>query len=93
MGQYHGKFTFDAFSRLRPIIKRTFSPIDNKNNIQLRYPPYSKLKFQLLKFGLSHYEKFYVDYVFSSRVCYFLIFSLGFVAMFALFQMGVMKTW
>ena len=43
MGRYHGKFGFDTFSHLKPVIIRRFIL-----DVALRYPPYSKLKDKLL---------------------------------------------
>ncbi len=43
MGRYHGKFGFDTFSHLKPVMTRRFIL-----DVALRYPPYSKLKDKLL---------------------------------------------
>lgn len=43
MGRYHGKFGFDTFSHLKPVMTRRFIL-----DIALRYPPYSKLKDKVL---------------------------------------------
>ena len=43
MGRYHGKWGFDTFSHLKPVMTRSFS-----FDVALRYPPYSKLKDKVL---------------------------------------------
>ncbi|KAG6408325.1 hypothetical protein SASPL_131330 [Salvia splendens] len=43
MGAYHGKFSFDAFSHKKPVLKRSFA-ID----ISARYPPYTPGKRRFL---------------------------------------------
>lgn len=37
MGGYHGKFSFDTFTHLKSVLKKS-----NKLDINLRYPPYTK---------------------------------------------------
>ena len=44
MGGYHGKFSFDAFSHRKSILKRFAKP-----DVPLRYAPYSESKIKLLK--------------------------------------------
>lgn len=44
MGQYHGRYSFDTFTRNKAI-ESSFTLID----VPLRYPPYSKKKFDLIK--------------------------------------------
>jgi aldehyde dehydrogenase (NAD+) len=44
MGSYHGKYSFDCFSHMKSINRKSLL-ID----IPLRYPPYSSSKFWLLK--------------------------------------------
>ncbi|XP_057773293.1 aldehyde dehydrogenase-like [Salvia miltiorrhiza] len=44
MGAYHGKFSFDAFSHKKPLLKRSFA-ID----ISARYPPYTPGKRRFLR--------------------------------------------
>ncbi|MGQ8365006.1 aldehyde dehydrogenase family protein [Glaciecola sp. 1036] len=44
MGRYHGKFGFDTFSHHKAVMHRSFS-MENT----LRYAPFSKIKFWLLK--------------------------------------------
>lgn len=48
MGRYHGKWGFDTFSHLKPVMKRSF-----RFDVALRYPPYSKLKDKILSW-FSH---------------------------------------
>ena len=43
MGRYHGKWGFDTFSHLKPVMTRSF-----RFDVALRYPPYSKLKDKVL---------------------------------------------
>lgn len=43
MGRYHGKWGFDTFSHLKPVMIRSF-----RFDVALRYPPYSKLKDKVL---------------------------------------------
>ncbi len=44
MGQYHGKSGFDTFSHLKSVMKRSFL-----FDIPLRYPPFNRFKFNILK--------------------------------------------
>ncbi len=44
MGSYHGKYSFECFSHLKAINRKSFL-ID----LPFRYPPYSKIKFNLIK--------------------------------------------
>jgi aldehyde dehydrogenase (NAD+) len=44
MGSYHGQAGFDTFSHLKTVMKRSFM-----FDIPLRYPPFTSLKFSLLK--------------------------------------------
>ncbi|MFT5278127.1 MAG: aldehyde dehydrogenase (NAD+) [Glaciecola sp.] len=44
MGQYHGKSGFDSFSHKKSVMKRSF-----KFDAAIRYAPFSKFKFMLLK--------------------------------------------
>ncbi|CAA2964362.1 aldehyde dehydrogenase [Olea europaea subsp. europaea] len=44
MGSYHGKFSFDAFSHKKAVLRRSFA-----GDIAARYPPYTTRKLQLLK--------------------------------------------
>ena len=44
MGQYHGRYSFEAFTRNKAV-EYGFTLID----VPLRYPPYSKRKFELIK--------------------------------------------
>ncbi len=48
MGRYHGKWGFDTFSHLKPVMTRSF-----RFDVVLRYPPYSKLKDKILSW-FSH---------------------------------------
>ena len=48
MGRYHGKWGFDTFSHLKPVMTRSF-----RFDVALRYPPYSKLKDKILSW-FSH---------------------------------------
>ncbi|MDV6327327.1 aldehyde dehydrogenase family protein [Idiomarina sp. Sol25] len=48
MGRYHGKWGFDTFSHLKPVMRRSF-----RFDVALRYPPYSKLKDKILSW-FSH---------------------------------------
>jgi aldehyde dehydrogenase (NAD+) len=45
MGSYHGKRSFDVFSHERSVMKTS-----TKLDFPLRYPPYKKWVFRLLKF-------------------------------------------
>lgn len=44
MGAYHGQYGFDTLSHLKSVMKRSFAL-----DAAIRYPPYSKFKFGLLK--------------------------------------------
>lgn len=44
MGSYHGKAGFDAFSRPKPVVHRTFRP-----DPPLRYPPYGEAKMRWVR--------------------------------------------
>ena len=48
MGRYHGKWGFDTFSHLKPVMKRSF-----RFDVALHYPPYNKLKDKILSW-FSH---------------------------------------
>lgn len=44
MGSYHGKFSFDAFSHKKTVLKRGFG-----GEVDARYPPYVPWKIRFLK--------------------------------------------
>lgn len=44
MGHYHGRYGFEAFSRLKPVLSKPFWGEPN-----LQYPPYNNRKFKILK--------------------------------------------
>lgn len=44
MGRYHGKWGFDTFSHLKPVVTRSF-----KFDFDVRYPPFTNFKTKLLK--------------------------------------------
>lgn len=44
MGSYHDKFSFDAFSHRKAVLKRGFGV-----DVAVRYPPYTPWKLQFLK--------------------------------------------
>lgn len=44
MGSYHGKYSFDTFSRQQPVVKKSFWP-----DPDLRYPPYDDSKLTWIK--------------------------------------------
>ncbi|MCO4321948.1 aldehyde dehydrogenase family protein [Aliidiomarina quisquiliarum] len=44
MGRYHGKWGFDTFSHLKPVVTRSF-----KLDLDVRYPPFTNFKTKLLK--------------------------------------------
>lgn len=48
MGNYHGKFGFDTFSHHKSIIHKT-----NLIEPFIKYPPYTKLKFRIIKWVLE----------------------------------------
>ncbi|KAL9233368.1 hypothetical protein vseg_008381 [Gypsophila vaccaria] len=48
MGNYHGKFSFDAFSHKKSVLYRSF-----EGDASVRYPPYSTKKLRLLKALMS----------------------------------------
>jgi len=65
MGNYHGKYTFETFSRERSSIIRDYSFLADKLGV-FRYPPYNDLKINFLSFLLNHWKKFnitYFDYI------------------------------
>lgn len=45
MGSYHGEAGFKAFSHYKSILKKTFCL-----ELPLRYPPYTKLKYKIIRF-------------------------------------------
>jgi aldehyde dehydrogenase (NAD+) len=45
MGSYHGKYSFDTFTHLKPVMKKSLW-----FDIPLRYPPFSQSKLNLLRF-------------------------------------------
>lgn len=61
MGSYHGKYTFDTFTREKPVVVRDFSFIGDKVGL-IRYPPYNKYKINFLSFMLWHWKKFKIFY-------------------------------
>ncbi|XP_078434099.1 aldehyde dehydrogenase 3H1 [Wolffia australiana] len=44
MGNYHGKFSFDAFSHKKAVLRRSFA-----GEVSARYPPYTPGKMRLLR--------------------------------------------
>lgn len=48
MGGYHGKFGFDTFSHYKSILNKAYTP-----DLVLRYQPYTKGKFKLIKWFLK----------------------------------------
>jgi aldehyde dehydrogenase (NAD+) len=73
MGTYHGKYSFEAFSRDRACVYRDFSYLADKLGV-FRYPPYSELKINFLCFLLHHWKKFnitYFDYI-PHLICFFM---------------------
>ncbi|KAK9735548.1 hypothetical protein RND81_04G212000 [Saponaria officinalis] len=48
MGNYHGKFSFDAFSHKKSVLYRSF-----EGDASVRYPPYSSKKLNILKALMS----------------------------------------
>ncbi|XP_058724525.1 aldehyde dehydrogenase family 3 member H1-like isoform X1 [Vicia villosa] len=44
VGAYHGKFSFDAFSHKKAVLYRSFF-----GDASIRYPPYTKTKYRLMK--------------------------------------------
>ena len=47
-GKYHGKYTFDMFSNMKAVVRKSFSL-----DVYIRYPPYrnaQKLAQRLLRF-------------------------------------------
>ncbi|XP_022894224.1 aldehyde dehydrogenase-like [Olea europaea var. sylvestris] len=44
MGSYHGKYSFDAFSHKKPVLRRSFA-----GEVAARYPPYTPEKQRFLK--------------------------------------------
>jgi acyl-CoA reductase-like NAD-dependent aldehyde dehydrogenase len=48
MGAFHGRYTFDAFSHPKAVVRRSFW-----GDVDLRYPPFSNLKDRLLWWLLS----------------------------------------
>lgn len=48
MGNYHGKYSFDAFSHHKSIIQKT-----NLIELFIKYPPYTKFKMKIIKKALN----------------------------------------
>jgi aldehyde dehydrogenase (NAD+) len=48
MGAFHGRYTFDAFSHAKAVMRRSL-----RADIDLRYPPFTAMKDRLLQFLLS----------------------------------------
>lgn len=48
LGNYHGKFSFDTFSHLKPIVKKS-----NKIDLPMRYQPYSKENYKIIRMFLK----------------------------------------
>jgi aldehyde dehydrogenase (NAD+) len=49
MGSFHGRYTFDAFSRAKAVVRRSF-----RADLSLRYPPFTGMKDRILKWLLSY---------------------------------------
>jgi aldehyde dehydrogenase (NAD+) len=48
MGRYHGKYSFEAFSHFRSVLRKS-----SRLDIPLRYAPYTRWGIKLLKFILG----------------------------------------
>lgn len=48
MGAFHGRYTFDAFSHAKAVVRRSFWA-----DLDVRYPPFSNMKDRLLQWLLS----------------------------------------
>lgn len=49
MGAYHGKYSFDTFSHLKPVLKKKIDRI-GEMMMSFRYPPYTENKKNILEF-------------------------------------------
>jgi acyl-CoA reductase-like NAD-dependent aldehyde dehydrogenase len=49
MGAFHGRYTFDAFSHAKAVVRRSL-----RADFDVRYPPFSDKKDRLLRWLLSH---------------------------------------
>jgi hypothetical protein len=70
MGGYHGKFSFEAFTHMKPVMEKYFS------DPPLRFPPYTPFKIGVFKFALAH------NYQFRSRRWLLTLFLLAVAAAF-----------
>ncbi|CDZ74567.1 Aldehyde dehydrogenase [Peptoniphilus sp. ING2-D1G] len=50
MGKYHGRYSFETFSNIKGISKKT-----DKFDIDFRYPPYTDKKFNMLKYFINRF--------------------------------------
>jgi aldehyde dehydrogenase (NAD+) len=48
MGAFHGRYTFDAFSHSKAVVRRSLW-----GDLDVRYPPFSNMKDRLLQWLLS----------------------------------------
>jgi aldehyde dehydrogenase (NAD+) len=48
MGSFHGRYTFDAFSRAKAVVRRSF-----RADLDVRYPPFTEMKDRILRLLLS----------------------------------------
>jgi aldehyde dehydrogenase (NAD+) len=48
MGSFHGRYTFDAFSHAKAVVRRSF-----RADLSLRYPPFTEMKDRILQWLLS----------------------------------------
>ena len=49
MGSFHGRYTFDAFSHAKAVVRRSF-----RADLSVRYPPFTEMKDRILQWLLSY---------------------------------------
>lgn len=82
IGQYHGIFGFQTFSRPRAVIERSYSLIENWTAYKLRHPPYLDFNVRLNTWAVERFDWFFVDP--RPYIPYLLMFILGLLVMFGI---------
>lgn len=85
LGQYHGIFGFQTFSRPRAVLERSYSLLENWTAYKLRHPPYENMHLKLQTWAIERFDWFFVDP--WPYVPYLIVFILGLLVMY-----GIQKT-
>ncbi|ODN02563.1 Aldehyde dehydrogenase family 3 member B1 [Orchesella cincta] len=82
MGQYHGQFGFQTFSRPRAVMERSFSNFENMTAYKLRHPPYLNSHIKLNSWVVERFDMLFVNP--WPYIPYLVMFILGLLVMFSL---------